>query len=350
MRIIGVAIGALMIGGAVIALTGTASADGGGNGNGNGETTTVIKGCMNPDSTNYNDAATEDDGSCIFDDADEQQNYVEDLSEQKRKEEEAKKQELIKILRKNCNDLYNAKGIRQKDDTQKVLELNKVGSRACDINELQVIIYTDKEYYIVGETVNVYVGKRYYETEGFVGDNWHRWGSESSKYGEPLGFKLGVWDEYAEEYGDNSTVSLKSWGSALNGAVANNSLPTGLVDNNCKSGNKRTYNCDKAGTGKRQYSWQRFSFNTSNLTIVEPLGFTIKSKIYRGDCGPLTPFAGTIDLTKEKQRAFTIFPKSCSLANLKEFGVYEAEQKKKNHAAETSHLKQSHHSFIDNWW
>ena len=346
MRIIGVAIGALMIGGAVIALTGTASAGGGGNGNGNGENTTVIKGCMNPDSTNYNEAATEDNGSCVFADEQDQQDYVEDLNEQKRKEEEAKKQELIKILRKNCNDLYNSKGIRQKDSTQKVLELSKTGKTTCDVQEIQVMIYTDKEYYIVGETVNVYVGKRYYETDG-TKNYWHRWGSASSAYGEGLGFKLGVWDEYAEDYGGGATVTLKGWGSALNGAVANNSLPTGLVDNNCKSGEGKTYNCDGAGKGKRQYSWQRFSFNTANLTIAEPLGFTIKSKIYRGDEGVFC--SGTIDLTKDKQRAFTIFPKTCSIDNLKEFGVYEAEQKRENYAAETSHLKQSHHSFIDNW-
>jgi hypothetical protein len=342
MRIIGVAIGALMIGGAVIALTGTASADGGGNGN----RPTVIKGCMNPDSTNYNEGATEDDGSCIFADEQDQQDYVGDLNEQKRKEEEAKKQELIKILRTNCSDMYNTKGIRQKDSTQKVLELNKTGSRACDVNQLQAIIYTDKEYYIVGETVNVYVGKRYYETDGSK-NYWHRWGSASSAYGEELGFKLGVWDEYAEDYGGGATVTLKSWGSALNGAVANNSLPTGLVDSKCKSGEGKTYNCDGEGKGKRQYSWQKFTFNTSNLTIVEPLGFTVKAKIFH-ECG--FPFSGKIDLTKDKQRAFTIFPKTCSIDNLKEFGVYEAEQKKENYAAETSHLKQSHHSFIDNWW
>ncbi len=346
MRIIGVAIGALMIGGAVIALTGTASADGGGNGNGNGGTTTVIKGCMNPNSTNYNDAATEDDGSCVFADEQDQQDYVEDLNEQKRKEEEAKKQELIKILRKNCNDLYNSKGIRQKDSTQKVLELNKTGNTNCHVEELQAIIYTDKEYYIVGEPVTIYIAKRFVEDSFGTPIKQRRWFSQSSYRGESLDFKLGVWDEYAENDGSGATVSLKSWNSALNGASANATTgPVGIIDDNCENSYPPTNGA--TADDARCFSWQKFTFNTGNLTIAEPLGFTVKAKIYRGSEDSCI---GTISQTKDKKRAFTIFPKTCSMTNLKEFGVYEAEQKKENYAAETSHLKQSHHSFIDNWW
>ena len=338
MRIVGVAIGALLVGGAVIALMPNASAK-------DGDDDTTVQGCMNPDATNYNPDATEDDGSCIFADQNDQQDYADEIAEQERERAKQERDALIKTLRKNCFGLYDKNGIRQGNDTIKVLELYEAGSRACDVNQLQVIIYTDKEYYIVGETVNVYVGKRYYETDG-TKDYWHRWGSANSAYGEELGFKLGVWDEFGGAYGDGATVTLREWGPALNGTVANNSLPVGLLDNNCKSGEGYTYNCEGAGKGKRRYSWQKFSFNTSYLAnqIVEPLGFTVKAKIFH-ECG--VPFAGEISKTDGKNGAFTIFPKECSKDYLSEFGLFESEEK--YFESEGGEIEQSFQSYISEW-
>jgi hypothetical protein len=339
MKTAGIVIGVLMVGGAVIALSNTASASGG------GDTTTPVKGCMNPDSTNYNPDATEDDGSCVFADEKDQEEYQKEKEEEEARRKEEEQKEIIKQLRENCNDLWNSKGVRQKDSTQKVLTLSKVGNTNCRVEQLETIIYTDKEYYIVGETVNVYVGKRFYEDEacviGSCPGKWRRWYSQDSFDGESLGFKLGVWDEFGGSYGDGASITLRSWGSALNGNNANNSLPMGLIDDNCDTDAKVN---NGSSSDPRCYSWQRFSFNTANLTIVEPLGFTVKAKIFRGS---EQTCVGEIDQTKEKQRAFTIFPKTCSMAHLKEFGLYESETE--SFKSENREIETSYQSYISEW-
>jgi len=127
MKTAGIVIGVLMVGGAVIALSNTASASGG------GDTTTPVKGCMNPDSTNYNPDATEDDGSCVFADEKDQEEYQKEKEEEEARRKEEEQKEIIKQLRENCNDLWNSKGVRQKDSTQKVLTLSKVGNTNCRV-------------------------------------------------------------------------------------------------------------------------------------------------------------------------------------------------------------------------
>ena len=340
MRIVGVAIGALLVGGAVIALMPNASASNG------DDDVTVIKGCMNPDATNYNPDATEDNGSCVFADQNDQQDYADEIAEQEREKEKERQDAILKELRANCNDLYNSRGVRQNsDNTEQVLELNQVGNTNCRVEQLQALIFTDKEYYIVGETVNIYVGKRFYEDEACViascPGKWRRWYSQTSFDGESLGFKLGVWDEFGGSYGDGATVTLRSWGPALNGANANNSLPQGIIDDKCDTDAKVN---NGSSSDPRCYSWQRFSFNTANLTIVEPLGFTVKGKIYRGS---EQTCVGTIDQTKETQRAFTIFPRSCSKDYLEEFGYFDSEEK--SFKSEGGEIEQSFQSYISEW-
>lgn len=324
MKILGVAIGALLIGGAVIALSGTASADG-------GDTATPILGCMRSDANNYNPDATEENSSCTFDGADEQEKYANEIVAAKQKEEEDAKQAFIAELRRNCSDLYTAQGIRTHDKTQNVMRLQKTGNTNCDVHELDVQIYTNKEYYIVGETVNIYVGKRFKKNQSYTSAKWEKWFNKTASHGESLGFKLGVWDEYGKETGDDSTITLREFNSALGGQNANDSLPSGLIDNG-------------GANGGRSYSWQKFSINTANLNIVEPLGFNIKGQINRGSEG--IGCTGTINKTQTKTRVFTIFPKACSITYLTEFGIYEAETNNYGFSAE---LTNSYHSFIDNW-
>ena len=327
MKILGVAIGALLIGGAVIALSGTASAGG-------GDTATPILGCMRSDANNYNPDATEENSSCTFDDADEQEKYANEIVDAKQQGVEDAQNALIAELRRNCSDLYTAKGVRTHDNTQKVMSLNKTGNTNCLIHQLDVQIYTDKEYYIVGETVNIYVGKRFRKNHTFSwGSYWGKWSNQTVSEGESLGFKLGVWDEYGKETGDDSTITLREFNSALGGQNANDSLPTGLLDNG-------------GANGGRSYSWQKFSINTANLNIVEPLGFNIKGQITRGNGGKFNLCTGTINETQTKTRVISIFPRACSKTYLTELGIYEAETKNYEFSAE---LTNSYHSFIDNW-
>jgi hypothetical protein len=326
MKILGVAIGALLIGGAVIALSGTASANG-------GDTATPILGCMRSDANNYNPDATEENSSCTFDDADEQEKYANEIIDIKQQEEEDAKQAFIAELRRNCSDLYTAQGIRTHDETQKVMRLQKTGNTNCVIHELDVQIYTDKEYYIVGETVNIYVGKRFRKKKFRRNRKWVPWSNNTVSEGESLGFNLGVWDEYGKETGDDSTITLREFNSALGGQNANDSLPTGLLDNG-------------GANGGMSYSWQKFSINTANLNIVEPLGFNIKGQITRGSGGKYNLCTGTINKTQTKTRAITIFPRACSKTYLTELGIYEAETNNYGFSAE---LTNSYHSFIDNW-
>ena len=103
MRIVGVAIGALLVGGAVIALMPNASAKD------DDDDDTTVQGCMNPDATNYNPDATEDDGSCIFADQNDQQDYADEIAEQERERAKQERDALIKTLRKNCFGLYDSK-------------------------------------------------------------------------------------------------------------------------------------------------------------------------------------------------------------------------------------------------
>ena len=337
MRIVGVAIGALLVGGAVIALMPNASAKD------DDDDDTTVQGCMNPDATNYNPDATEDDGSCIFADQNDQQDYADEIAEQEREKAKQERDALIKELRKNCNDLYNSRGIRQGDDSQEVLVLSKTGATGCAVEEIQVRIWTDKEYYIVGEPVTVYVAKRYLDDQKGKSAKWRRWFDRNSFDGESLGFKLGVWDEFGGSYGDGATITLRSWGQAKNGVSANNSLPMGVIDNNCADSSPPTVN--GSDSDPRCYSWQKFTFNTSNLTIVEPLGFTVKAKIYRGDEGVMC--VNTIDLTKETQRAFTIFPRTCSLDYLQEFGLYQNDAE--SFESEGREIEQSFQSYISEW-
>ena len=324
MQIMGVAIGALLIGGAVIALSGTASADG-------GDTATPILGCMRSDANNYNPDATEENSSCTFDDADEQENYVNEMIAANQQVVEDAQNALIAELRSNCSDLYTAQGDRTHDTTHKVMTLRKNGNTNCDVHTLVAQIYTDKEYYIVGETVNIYVGKKFKKNQIYTSATWEKWFNKTSSHGESLVFNLGVWDDYGKESGDDSTITLRGFSSALDGQNANDSLPAGLVD-------------DKGAKGKREYSWQKFSINTAHLNLVEPLGFNIKGQIKRGSEG--YSCTGTINQTTTVTRAFTIFPKSCSKTYLTDLGIYEAETKNHGFSAE---LTNSHHSFIDNW-
>ena len=212
------------------------------------------------------------------------------------------------------------------------MNLNKTGNTNCLIHELDVQIYTDKEYYIVGETVNIYVGKRFRKKQFGSSSEWNYWSNETVYKGESLGFKLGVWDEYGGRGGDDSTITLREINSALDGQNANGSLPTGLLDGSANI--------------KRLYSWQKFSINTANLNIVEPLGFNIKGQMTRGNGSKLDLCTGTINDNQTKTRAFTIFPKACSITYLTELGIYGAETKNYGFSAE---LTNSYHSFIDNW-
>lgn len=342
MRIVGVAIGALLVGGAVIALMPNASAT---NGGGGGDTPTVIKGCMNPDATNYNPDATEDNGSCIFADQNDQQDYADEIAEQEREKAKQERDALIKTLEKNCFDLYNSSGIRQGDGFKKVLTLKKTGDNACDVEEIDVVIYADKEYYIVGEQVNIYVGKRFVSESPGSSAKQNRWFSRTSYKGEELGFKLGVWDEFGGSYGEGATVILRSWGPALNGSSANNSSFVTSNDINCANTNPPTNNAD--ANDPRCYSWQKFSFNTSYLanSLVEPLGFTVKGKIYRGNQGVFCK--GTIDETDGTNGAFIIFPKECSIDYLQKFGMYENEAESFN--SEGREIEESFQSYISEW-
>ena len=102
-----------------------------------------------------------------------------------------------------------------------------------------------------------------------------------------LDFKLGVKDEYGD-------IVLRVYGTALNGTSANASSAS-FGD----------------GTGdKRQYSWQVFTLDTTNLTIAEPVEFNIKAKAHRGS--QTASCVGEINVTKDL-KAFTIYPSVCAL-------------------------------------
>ena len=93
----------------------------------------------------------------------------------------------------NCSLMWDASGNRINNEWIH-LGSQKIGAysnrQTCDINGSDVKVYTDKSVYYAGEPINVYVLKRYYETNWK--NEWHKWTHKKSFKGETMKFFLGL--------------------------------------------------------------------------------------------------------------------------------------------------------------
>ena len=100
------------------------------------------------------------------------------------------------IYAPDCSSMWDASGNRINDEWvnhggQKMGAWNR---SMCDVNGSDVKVYTDKSVYYAGEPINVYVLKRFYETQGWRSSNheWRPWTTRKSYAGETIKFFLGL--------------------------------------------------------------------------------------------------------------------------------------------------------------
>mgnify|MGYP003154377553 CR=1 FL=1 len=304
MKLAGVAIGALMIGGAVIYLMPTTSA----------QTTvtpggipTPVTGCMDSSATNYNPDATVDEG-CNFDDSDKQQEYEDEKIEEQQEIEEENEKNVIDEIKKSCPGLYKTNNDKKGQEAKEHIKLNKTGAIGCAVEQVKINIWSNKTNYVQGEDVIIYVNKRFYEDQAFKDGKWRGWDERTSFDGESLDFYMGVWDEYTD-------IHLKGTDGEMVSAIDGVRINSFMGDSTC--------------------CWQKFTFNTSTLQIAEPLNFTIKAKFKKGGEG--CPGDGFSDSGTENN-AFTIYPSSCNI----ETNTSSAESN--NNVLSAEHFIQSYHN------
>ena len=134
MKLVGVAIGALMIGGAVIYLIPTASAQTSNNTDNNtdNDTDSEVRGCMDSKATNYNSNATIDEG-CTFADTENQEAYEEEKKEEEEESQEQAKEDIISDIKSACPGLYNSNNTKKGQESKEQIKLKDSGAIGCAI-------------------------------------------------------------------------------------------------------------------------------------------------------------------------------------------------------------------------
>ena len=295
MRIIGVAIGALMIGGVVIALSGNASAS--------NDSTIPIKGCMNPKSTNYDESATEDDGSCQFTKIEDQQDYTEELEEAKRKAEADAETVRQQLLKSSCSGYSKQSSKYREFMSLTTSSVSNGYTLTHDIEKLKVNLGVAKTKYVVGEPIIIYQIKSVYSNDS-KDDGWVPWGTADVKRGEKVSLNFSV-------KSNDETILLGNF------SQSNASLPP------------NNYN-PLSGNSAKEYSFRQISIPTSELNITEPTKFKVSSNISLND--------GHKTKSSSKESVFTIYPKSCGEYSLGSESAFAGEEFR------------SSQSYIDNWW
>lgn len=297
MRIVGVAIGVLLMGGAVIALSNRASAQS------TTTTTQDVAGCMNPAAINYNANATIDNGSCIFPSEEqvEQENYQEQQEEQKEREEqeareeaEREKEEAEQALRNSeaCRGLYGIAGNRTGTGRKYIHEvktpnITNAQAVACHVRKLEAIIYTDKSKYIQGETIRITMYKRKWTDDG-----WAKWGTSDNFGGDGAYIYLGV-------KSDDDLITLRNFTKANNASLS--------------------------AETQSSYSVRHLNISTSTLNISYPTTFKIRTKVEIDGTG----FCKDKEDEDTVESAFTVYPAKCNIqtnnAETQQSETYDAE-------------------------
>ena len=295
----GIIAGVLIIGAAVMYM-GSATAE--------TPTETPIPGCIDAVAINYNPNATVDNGSCTYRPGDSPE-------EQEEEEEEEEEQEEWDSA---CNDLWTSSGERKNNTWHKVIDLSEHKSDVnCDVEGVKAIIYTDKSKYVQGEPITILIFKQYYQSED---EEWEKWGGSTSLYGEPVEFKIGVYD-------NDDTIFLQQYGRYL-------------PSSSFASKSSISLNGDLSGKGNLwdNYGVVKLVLNTSNITINEETKFTIKANASRPYIDRQWPIGNcsTVSDTKTKESAFSIYPAEC--------GTYSSEAESYD-----SEWSQSHQSFMSEW-
>ena len=269
MKTAGIIIGVLMVGGAVVALSNNASAS----------NTTAVSGCTFPNATNYNPNATVDNGTCLFEEQDDSENYQQQKEEQREQEREQQQQqqeqeELAEVdcsgFKSQSSNIYNVMNLTTGTVT-------KGYAAGHALEKLNVKIYTDKQKYLAGENIIIYTLKQRYYNPAFRSGGWEAWGTATSKSGEGMSMSLKVQS--------NDEIYNLFDGSALNNAtLVKGFMPfSGNMDN---------------------WSFRKITISTASLyDIKEPVKFKIYSKI---------DMDGHKNKSKTKESAFTVYPASCS--------------------------------------
>jgi len=301
-KLTGVIVGTLLVGGAIVAL-GSVSAE---------ETdTTPIPGCTDPTAINYMPSATVDNGRCEYEEGE----SPEEIQEQEEEEQQNLEAYNRCVATKNawkedCDGLYGLTGNRKGTGGSTIVSLvTNASTRGCDVRELNAVVEINKTKFIKGEDVVITVGKRRYQDCGGVGFDgcWETWCSASAEQGESLDFKIGV-------YSNDETYILRDYSTWL---------PRG------------------GSTDDGTLCYKTLRLKTDNLTISEPVAFTVETKIKRGSEGSLC--IDSISDYDKSESVFIIYPNKCGTKvkqdcdTLKEAESYKAEWNK------------SHQSFMSEW-
>ena len=307
----GIIAGVLIVGVAIMYM-GSASA----------ETPDPVPGCIDVLATNYNPAATVDNGTCEYEPGDSPEEIAE------KEEEEAQQEEWSSV----CDSLWNSDGTRKESAPKQqgsVQQFGKWHRWSCALNGFKTVVFTDKYEYVAGESITIIIGKTVYSTRG-DDNNWHQWGSSQWLHGENMSFSIGITDEYGDsllDYGKRAGSPL-----SVNDASA---LTDGLSDVYPSPGTNSAYDED--------YGWVKIVIHTSDLAdIAEVQSYFLK---YETEIGPY-PFIsrcgsgdrGNYRTYTASTPSFKIYPKSC--------GTHQS-----GSAAETynSEWSQSHQSFMSEW-
>ena len=305
-KLTGVIVGTLLVGGAIVAL-GSVSAE---------ETdSTPIPGCTDPTAINYMPSATVDNGRCEYEEG-ESPEEIQEEEEEEQQNLEAYNECVAtkKAWKEDCSGLYGLTGARRGTNLYFVGELTtNASTNSCDIQELNAWVYINKTKFVKGEDIYIYVGKRRYVNTTFSSPEWQTWCSADAKHGESMDFRIGV-------KSDDGTYILREYASWLpSGSGGASAIPPG---------------------GSQLLCWKRLVLKTDNLSIGEPVNFSIEAKVKRGSEGTCI---GVIDDIWNKEGVFTIYPNKCGTKvkqdcdTLKEAESYKAEWNK------------SHQSFMSEW-
>ena len=347
MKIAGVAVGVLMVGGALIFLTRNASA----------QDASPVRGCMNPKAMNYNKNATIDNGTCVFEDKDDKDDYDQDKQEEeeRRREEEARaaaeaEKARIDAIKNSaaCRGLYGITGERTGNSPQQILSLSKTISDVnCDVNRVMAVIYTDKSKYIKGEKIHIWIGKKYH-TEGkwHEDDKWEMWCASTAVHGhEEVNFEISV-------IADDDTLSL--YGSPDDGydglAQFLDSTACGVRANGVYLGKNKS-----PAMIKRIYDdwgWSTLQIDTGNLNISEGTPFTIKARVAREKkvrWGYLANDCSEVSKKGTKTSAITVYPSQCKITTASAEDQSAPIQNTVQNAEGSHDLTTSFNSYINTW-
>lgn len=261
MKTLGVALGALMVGGAVIAISKSSSAS-----------STAVEGCTFSNATNYNPDATVDNGSCLFAKPEDTKTYKKQKEEQQKQKQ--RQEETAGISCSNYSE--------QDSQYREKLDLATSGvsnayATTHDLIGLKAKVGVNKTKYVVGEPIIVYIVKSRHTSSLTKGKKWEKWGGASSFGGESSSMTMKV-------QSNDEIFSLFN-GSVLNTANTSNYNPL-------------------SGSTRDTWSFRQMTLDTSTIQITEPTQFKIYAKINMND--------GKRTKEKTVESAFTLYPAGCA--------------------------------------